>query len=277
MARAGLDDAIGGKAFSRCHQHPHVRKQVGRRDPAGLAILSQNHRAGGGLFEQSTDPLARPVPHHAVKDPSREQEEQQHHRAVKIGMGPAGRGFINAQAGCQQYADRNGHIHIGPAIAQRHRRRREKRAPGIGNHRDRDQRGEPVEQVAGDAGRTGPDADRQQHDVHHSEAGNGKRADQSGGAALFLGQRIVREDLRFKAQRLDLAPQLIVIQLRQMRHGDLFGREIDPRGDYAGFGIEAIFDFRDTAGAADRRDGKAGHQRLRRSAGEGSNGVHWIS
>ena len=207
--------------------------------------------------------LPRPVPHHAVKDPSREQEEQQHHRAVKIGMGPAGRGFIDAQAGCQQYADRNGHIHIGPAIAQRHRRRREKRAPGIGNNRDRDQRGEPVEQVTGDAGCTGPDADRQQHDVHHPEAGNGKRADQPGGAALFLGERIVGKNLRFKAQGLDLAPQLIVIQLGQMRHGDLFGREIDPRGDYAGFGVEAIFDFRDAAGAADRRDGKAGHQRLR--------------
>ena len=86
-----------------------------------------------------------------------------------------------------------------------------------------------MEQVPRDTACASPDADRQQHDIHHPEAGNRERADQLVCAAFFLGQRIVCQNLDIKSQRLDFALELNFVQFREMRYGHLFGRKIDPR------------------------------------------------
>ena len=65
------------------------------------------------------------------------------------------------------------------------------RLPGIGGRRQRDQRGEPVKQIArlrrhvGDVAR--PHRDRQQHDVHRRKAGDRETFQQPLGLAAVVG------------------------------------------------------------------------------------------
>ena len=276
-AGARYNHSICCEAFTGRNHHPHIRQQILGSHPAGFARICQHHRTRRALFQQGANAFPRAVPHHAVQHPPGEQEEQQHYRAVKIGMGATGCGFIYAEAGCQQYADRDRYIHIGPTMAQRHRRRSKKWTPGISDHRNGDQSREPVEQIAGHASRAGPDADREQHDIHHPETGHRERADQLVGATLSFGQRIVGENLGLETQCINLALELVVIQFRQMRYRHLFGRKIYPRRKNAGRTVQAIFNFRDTTGAANCWHGKAGHNRLRLTAADGRNRVHQIS
>ncbi len=84
-----------------------------------------------------------------------------------------------------------------------------------------------MEQVASHTGGTGPDTDRQQHDIHHAETGDRERADKPVRTTLFFGQGIVRQNLGFESQRLYLAGELVIPDLRKMGYGHLFGREID--------------------------------------------------
>ena len=143
------------------------------------------------------------------------------------------------------------------AVAQALPRRAEEDASGIGNGGKRDQRRNPVEQVAGCRLRAGPDRNRQQHDVAGREAGDGERADQfRQGAVRCVRSHIV--EMRFvadPAQRLDEGRRRAI---GAPADRDPPGREIDPRLLDPRQGAERLFDLLDAAAAMDGRDGEAG-------------------
>ena len=87
--------------------------------------------------------------------------------------------LVEAHAEGEQHADRDRHVHVGPAVAQRAPGRGKEDAAGIDQRREGDQRRDPVEHVAGRGVRAGPDRHRQQHDVAGGEARDRKRADKS--------------------------------------------------------------------------------------------------
>lgn len=89
----------------------------------------------------------------------------------------------------QQNAQGDRHVHVERAHPQGRQGGAEEGLAGIGDRRQRDQRGKHVEQVAG-FGRdvrdvAGPDRNRKQHDVGGGEPGHGERAQQ--GAPLRVG------------------------------------------------------------------------------------------
>ena len=95
-------------------------------------------------------------------------------------------GFRQAHHGYQDHADADRDIHVGVTLPQGGGRRREERHSGIGNRRQGDERGYPVQQCACRRAhrikparrRTGPYADGDQHDVAGGEPRDRKRADQ---------------------------------------------------------------------------------------------------
>ncbi len=156
------------------------------------------HRDIGGaqrqqLFGGGPRLAARAVVEHAAD----QQEEQQRDGGVEIG--------VRAAAACvcarlmpvtRMHADADRHVHVGAPMAQRRSGGGEERPSGIGDRRHRDQRRDPVQQVARRrphvvqqaADLAGPDADRQQHDVAGGEAGDRERT-QQGAAGGVLRRR----------------------------------------------------------------------------------------
>ena len=94
--------------------------------------------------------------------------------------------FVDAEPGCKQDTDRDRHVHVCPTMPQGHGCARKEGSPGVNDHRQGDQRGQPVEQFAGYTARTRPDADREQHDVHHAESRDGKRAQEHAAFGIVL-------------------------------------------------------------------------------------------
>ena len=172
---AFLDHAIGCERFAGRDDHQHASLETLRSDGAMRPAFIEDHRAATHPRQQCSDSCARPVAHRRVERAPGKQEEQQHDRAVEIGMARARDGLVEAQPGRQQDPDGNRHIHVGAPVAQCHCSAREEGPAGIGHHRQGNHRRQPVEQVARSPFRTRPHADRKQHDVHHAEAGYRER------------------------------------------------------------------------------------------------------
>ena len=77
-----------------------------------------------------------------------QQEEQQHDRGVEIGVLRVRCGLHQRHAERENDADRDRHVHVGAAHAQRLYRRAEEGPAGIGDGGQRDHRREPVEEIA---------------------------------------------------------------------------------------------------------------------------------
>ena len=186
------DLAIGGQPLARRNAHHHAGHQIARGQPFQLAVGRDHHRPRRRLPQQRIDPGARAVAHRRIERAARQQEQQQHQRAIEPGVVAAGHGLIEAERGGQGDADRDRHVHIGAPVLQRAPGRGEERLPGIGDGRNADQRREPVEQLARRALRARPDADRQQHHIHAGKARHRQRREQRldgrGGRRQFLGR-----------------------------------------------------------------------------------------
>ena len=90
-----------------------------------------------------------------------------------------------------------------------------------------------MEQIARRPFRARPDADRQQHDIHHAEAPDAQRAVQ---ALAFLGllpQRIVGHRLRLEPEAQQGRRQRILAERRIVPDRNPLGREIGARGGNA--------------------------------------------
>ena len=152
-------------------------------------------------------------------------------------------------------AERDRHVHVERALADRLQRAVEKRPPGIGDGRQRDQGGEPVQKIARGVTlrprRAAPKRDRDQHDVHRAERGDAEAAQQAllfrrlDAVELFRGEGIggITEPLEPVEDRA--GRQRILVPL----DGDALARQIDARAADAALAAEALFN-RAYAGAA---------------------------
>ena len=257
-----LNHAVRRQGFACRDQHQHVRLKILRRQGAARARLVEHGSALAHAREQGADPGTRAVAHHRVERASCEQEEQQHDRAVEIGVFTAGKGLVNAQPRGQQDADRYRHIHIGAAVPQSHCCAGEEGPPGIGDHGQGNQRRQPVEQVARHPTGTRPYADRKQHDVHHAEAGNGERTQQRFALGIVPRQRIVGGRLGLEPDPGDGLDQFRVAYLRVVADGDALGREIDARGGNPIDFCQTTLDLGDAPGTAHAGHGKPAVEQL---------------
>ena len=181
--RAATDDAaVQRHALAGAHMDQCARLDPRQRHLAQGAVWPLDHcRLGlerGDVFGEGPCPPA----HRVVEIAADQQEEQEHHGGFEIGVMGRLDGLHDREEQREADADDDRHIHVEPARGQRCEGRAQERPAGIDGGRQRDQRRDPVEEVAGfrldAAGIARPDRDRQQHDVHHGKAGDGQRAQQ---------------------------------------------------------------------------------------------------
>ncbi len=177
VGHAGRDFAVGGQALARSHGQDHAGLDIVGGDGAAFAVGLDHHGGRGPQAEQARCRRPGLVACPAIQVTPDQQEEQQGHRSVEIGvLGPL-HGLLQAHPRGQDHGQGNRHIHVQGARRQSRRRRAKERHPGIDHGGQGDQRRDPMEQVAGrvaHAGKMpGPDRNRQQHNVGRREPGHG--------------------------------------------------------------------------------------------------------
>ena len=165
-------------------------------------------------------------------------------------------GFVEAEAECEADADGDRHVHVGVPVPQHAPGGSEEDTSGIGQRRQRDQRGQPMEQVARGAVRTGPDRDRQQHDVAGGKTCDRKRTDQFGErCVLRIGPDVVEMRLVADvAQRRDEWRR----HLGRPADGGALAGQVDAGGIDAGQGLKRGLDAMNAAAAVNARHRQVG-------------------
>ena len=159
-------------------------------------------------------------------------------------------------------ADRDRHVHVDVAGAQRAAGRAEERLAGIGRRRQRDQRRQPVEEIAllghHVADVAGPHRNRQHHHVHGRERRDAEAAQQE--ARLFDFRRLRARGL----ERIGLVAELgepidetggIERALLPFQRHAAVG-QVDARQRDVGDRRQSALDLGHAAGATDALDGK---------------------
>ena len=245
--RGALDHpAVGGGALSGGDLDQVAGAQVLDGDDATDAAL--RHHGGG---EAGVAPRA------VVQHPAQQQEEAQRHGGVEIGVGAALGDLEQADAGREDQGEADRHVHVDVAVAQHAQRRAEEGHAGERGGRQRDQRRNPVQQVAGGVGRPGPDRDREQHHVHHRKARDGEAGEQVAPLAVTLG---VVHGPRVEGAGGVADPREGGDHVLGLRRGGVVGgrdatqAEVDAGRAQAGGAGQRVFDALDAGGAVDAGD-----------------------
>ncbi len=117
-----------------------------------------------------------------IEETPDQQEEEQHHTGIEIGMLAAQRRLPDTDSQCEQDGQRDRNVHVCAAPGQHAPGRGEKGAPGEQHHRNGDGAGDHVHD--GPRGLAhlpcpGPDRNRQQHDVRGGKAGHAHGGEQA--------------------------------------------------------------------------------------------------
>ena len=178
---AGDDLAVGGDPRTRLDQDGVADFDGPGRNVAHRSVGADAVRRLGLERGDIAGQRPRLAAHGEIERAAGQQEEEQHDGAVEIDVVRRDRRLVERHAKRQQHAERDRHVHVDAAALERAQRALEERLAGIGRGRQRDQRREPVEEVARGRRDVGgvarPYRHRQQHDVHCGEAGDGERAD----------------------------------------------------------------------------------------------------
>lgn len=118
-ARRPADDhAVGCEGFTRRHEQSHARGDLFGVAPFGNAVLADDQAPRRALALQRGDAVFGAYPHHAVEEATGKQEEQQHHRAVEIGVRTAIDRLVQAGGAGHGHADADRHVHVGAAVTK---------------------------------------------------------------------------------------------------------------------------------------------------------------
>ncbi len=167
------NSAVDRATLTRPQQHDvagmdrryrHLRNFIGA-DELGCSLRLERG-------EVSCDRPCSP-PHALVEIAPHQQECQQHDRRIEIGVLGVVHGLDHGHTKCKRDADTDRNIHIDVARAQSLKRRPEERLAGICRGRQRDQRRQPMKEIAlfGNhvADVAGPHRNRKHHHIHGGE------------------------------------------------------------------------------------------------------------
>ena len=160
---ATLDYAVRAHTLPGPDQKTLARRHRFLRPARRAAVIRQHRDIAHPQGQQLLRHRPRPPAGQMIEIAADQQEEQQRHGAVEIGVGAAGEALLNADAGDQDHADADRHVHVGPQLPQGGERRGKKRHASIGDRRQRDQRGDEMHQFPRGGPhalyQAGPDAD----------------------------------------------------------------------------------------------------------------------
>jgi hypothetical protein len=235
LGDAGQNASVDADPLAHARQHHHAWSDPRRRKRALPAVGVDHHHGAGVQGQQPLGGRAGPAARPAVEITADQQEEQQHHGRIEVGVLAAAHGLEQAHGGRQHDPYRDRHVHVGAAAAQRSPGRGEEWAPRIGDRRQRDQRREPVQQrprrLAHALRVPSPHRDREQHDVAGGKARHRHGAQELPLLAGIAGcerRRVVGH--RPEAQLLEDADELGAEGRRAMPgEREPARREVDPR------------------------------------------------
>ena len=159
-AGTGDDLAVGRQPLARRDAHDEAGVERARGNPRNHAVGGDHGGAGRGLAQQRFHAGTCTIAHRGIERAARQQEQQQHQRAVEPGIGAVGERFVKRQRGGKADPDRDRHVHIGASMPQRGPRRAEERPASNHHRRHSDRGGEQVKQVARRSASARPHADR---------------------------------------------------------------------------------------------------------------------
>ena len=190
--------------------------------------------------------------HHVIEIAADQQEEKEHDGGIEIGLLAVLHRLVEAHAAGQDHGQRDRHVHIEAARAERGEGGAEERPPGENDGGGRDQGGQPVKQDAGRVIGAGPDRDRQQHHIARGESGNAQREQKLAAALPVRGVHsalgVERAHVEAKVRNHPRQSGGFGFALVPV-HRDALGRHVDPGADHAAAGFERGFDALDAAGA----------------------------
>ena len=198
FAAALHDLTVGGNSFAAGDQDPHAGNEVLGFDDPGAAVSVDDSRADGPQAHEVLGSANGAGAHAFVERAADQQEEDQRDRGVEVDVLGAANRLPEAHGCRQDNAERDRHVHVEAPTGQRLARRIEERLRRIGRRRHRDQRRQPVEQVARGrvhvvGGVTRPDRHRQQHNVGGGEAGDAEPRHVVGDTRCLRSVRIVEQ------------------------------------------------------------------------------------
>ena len=128
--RASLDDArIHRHAFAGGQQDGHARLDLVHGKIAVRSVRLQDERAACGEPGETLDRRTSPFPHHVIERAADQQKEQQRNRGIEIGVRPVVDRLVQAHPEGEENADRDRHIHVGPAPAEARQAERKNTRP----------------------------------------------------------------------------------------------------------------------------------------------------
>jgi len=113
------DDGVDRKTLAGRDQKRHAGLDLGDWRIPQLAIGAERQGNTRREPHQPLHGLARPLAHHMVERAADQEEEEQRHGGVEIGVGLVMHRLIEAHAEGEKHADRDRHVHIGGAAPQR--------------------------------------------------------------------------------------------------------------------------------------------------------------
>ena len=105
-------DAVGRHAFARPHQQPVARLERSDRHHHDLAARLEPVRDLGLQGGEIAGDRARLAAHGVIEIAPAQQEEQQHHGRIEIGVLGVVCGLIERHAEREQHAERDRHVHV---------------------------------------------------------------------------------------------------------------------------------------------------------------------
>ena len=156
--------------------------------------------------------------------------------------------LVEAHAEGEQHAERDRHIHVGAPVLQGLPGRTEEYPAGIGQRGQRDDRRQPMKQVAGFSFGARPDRYRKQHDIARGEARDRKGAYQLRKRAVLV-VRLDVEQMGLEAGPLERFDKRRRRAVGAPTDGCALGRKIDARAFHAGKSAERLFDRPDASAA----------------------------
>ncbi len=215
---------------------------------ASLSVRHELHRPVGADGGKVDGEIPSAPAHALIEVTPRQQEHEQHQRALVISRMLVGDGLQKRHRESENDPKRDRHVHIDRADTESASRALEERHAGVSRRRQGDERRKPVEEVGSGGIALGarPKRDREQHHVHSAEGGDAKASQQPlfgknfGALALPAVKGMGRVAERLKPFENDGRIECAIFPF----DGDALRGKIDSRAAHAALSAKSLLDRR---------------------------------